>query len=67
MHENVAKLTLNNLTFIYQAVWPDLVKFRNFGNFWETLGILKGLFSIWQKFVPNLLIFLSNWANILCC
>ena len=42
MHENVAKLTLNNLTFIYQAVWPDLVKFRNFGKFLRDFGDFKG-------------------------
>ena len=47
-----------------QPVWPDLAKFRHFGKILEDFGsLLKGRFSIWQKFEPTLANLLCYWAN----
>ena len=44
---------LNNT---YQAVWPDLAKFRHFGNILKVFGqFLAGLFSIWHTIVQTLI------------
>ena len=49
------------------AVWPDLAKFRHFGQMLITSGkLLNGLFSVWHYFerAGKIVWF---WANINCC
>ena len=43
-------------------IWRN---FATLAKFWKALAILKGLFGIWQTFVPNLVNLYCNWAKFL--
>ena len=53
--------------FYPPSVWPDLAKFRHFGNILQMFcQLFEGLISMWQTFKPTLENSLCFWAYLHC-